>query len=91
MENIKVQPLASLLETDRRWAARELVAEVRVCHKTVHHILHDILGYRKLAARWIPHEISEVQQRHRYTVAQALLERYQREGDGFLGRMVAMD
>ncbi|PNF14876.1 hypothetical protein B7P43_G05136 [Cryptotermes secundus] len=38
-----IQLLASLLDVDRRWAARELAAEVGVCHKTVLHILHDIL------------------------------------------------
>ena len=37
------------------------------------------------------HEISKVQQWHRYTVAQALLDRYQRDGNDFLGRIVAMD
>ena len=45
--------------------ARELAAEVGVCQKIVLHILHDIPVYSKLAARWIPHEISEVQQWHR--------------------------
>ena len=39
------------------------------------HSLHDILGYRKLGAHWIPHEISEVQQCHRCAVTQALLDR----------------
>ena len=54
-------------------------------------ILNDILVYCKLAARWIPHEISEVQQWHRYSFAQALLDGYQREGDDFLRRIAAMD
>ena len=53
-------------------------------------MLH-ILVYRKLAARWIPHEISEMQQCHRYAVAQVLLDRQQREGDDVLGQIVAMD
>ena len=70
------------------WTARGLAAEVGVCHKTVLHILHDILGYRKLAARWIPREISEVQQWHRYAVAQVLLDRYLSEDDDFLVRIV---
>ena len=39
------------------------------------------------AAGWIPHEILVVQQWHRYAVAQALLDRYQREGDNFLVRI----
>ena len=84
MEKNTAQLLASLLDTDRRWTAREFAAEVGVCHKTVLHILHDILGYRKFAARWISHEIFEVQQWHRYAVAHALLDRYKREYDDFL-------
>ena len=88
MENRIVQLLVSLLNTDRRRTAPELAAEIGVCHKTVLHILH-ILGYRKLPARWIPHEISEVQQWHCY--AQALLVRYQREGEDFIGQNVAKD
>ena len=63
----------------------ELAVEVGVCYKPVLHILQDILGYRQRAARWIPHEISEVQQWHHYAVAQALLDWYQREGNDFLG------
>ena len=91
MENNTIQLLASLLDADRRCTTRELAAEIGVCHKTVLHILHDILDYRKLAACWIPHEISQVKQWHRYAVAQALLDRYQRESGDFLGRIIAMD
>ena len=42
-----VQLLASLLDADRRWTS-ELAAEVGVCHRTELHVVHDILGYRKL-------------------------------------------
>ena len=82
--------LASLLDCDRRWTAREIAAEVGVCHKTLLHIVHDILGYHKLAVLWIPHEISEVQQWHRCTIAQTLLDRYQRDGSDFLERSIAI-
>ena len=59
--------------------------------QTVLHILHNILGYSKIVAYWVPHTLSEVQQWQRYANAQDLLNRYQREGDEFLGRIVAMD
>ena len=42
MENNTVQLLASLLDVDHRWTARELAGGVGFCHKTVHHTL----GYR---------------------------------------------
>jgi len=50
VDNHTIQLLASLLDVERRWTAQELAAEVGVCHKTVLHILHDILGYRKITA-----------------------------------------
>ena len=64
MENNAIQHLSSLLDADCQWIEHELAVEVGVCHKTVLHIL----DYHKLAMRWIPHEISEVQQWHRYPV-----------------------
>ncbi|PNF35582.1 hypothetical protein B7P43_G02399 [Cryptotermes secundus] len=91
VDNHTIQLLASLMDVDRRWAVRELAAEVGVCHKTVLHILHDILGYCKIAARWVPHTMSEVQQWQRYAIAQDLLDRYHKEGDNFLGRIVTLD
>ena len=90
VENNTVQLFASLLDADCWWIARELAAEVGVCHKTVLRFLHNILGYHKLAAREITHEIFKVQQWHRYADAQALLDRYQTEGDDFLGRIIAI-
>ena len=56
-----VQLLASLLHADRWWTARQLAAVVGVCHKTVLHILHDILSYRKFAAHWIRPDITTMQ------------------------------
>ena len=44
VENNTAQLIASLLDADRRWTARELTAEVGVYKKTLLHILHDILG-----------------------------------------------
>jgi hypothetical protein len=66
IDNHTIQLLASLLDVDRPWAAWEIAAEVGICHKTVLHILHDILGYRKISARWVPHTMSEVQQWQSY-------------------------
>ena len=42
IKNNTVHILPFLLDADRRWIARELAAEVEVCHEIVLHILHDI-------------------------------------------------
>jgi hypothetical protein len=86
-----VQLLDSLLEADRRWTSRELAVEVGLCHKRVLHILHDILRFRQIAARWVPYDLTEVQQWHRHVLAQVLLDRCHRDGDAFLQRVITMD
>ena len=71
VENNTVQLLAFLLDTDRvRLTTREVAAEVGVYRKTVVHILHEILGYRKLACVGYPMQFpkcnySTVMQSHR--------------------------
>ena len=74
-------------KADRRWTARELAAEVGVCHRTV----LPILGYRKLSARWYlmkfprcNNGIAMQSQRSHWTGTK-------REEDDFLGRIIAMD
>ena len=89
VQNSIFQLISFLLDADRR--PSELGVEVGVRHKTVLHILHDILIYRKPATLWKTHEISDVQQWHRYAVAQALLHRYRKKGDDFIGRIFSMD
>ena len=84
VENNTVQ---LLLDAERRWTACELVEEVRLCFKTLPHSLHDIVVTAKLQL----HEISKMQQWHRYAIGKALLDRYQREGEDFLRRFVALD
>ena len=85
VENNTVQLLASLLDADRRWTVRELAAEVvsQICapHSARHSGLLQICSMLD----------TKVQQWHCNAVAQALLNRYQREGDYFLGRIVSMD
>jgi len=60
--NHTIELLASLLDVERRWTGRELAADIGEGHETVLHILHDILGYRKIATHSVPHTLSEVQQ-----------------------------
>ena len=90
MENNTVQFLVSLFDADRRWTATWVSSgSCGVCHKSVLHILYDILDYHKLAACWITHEISKVQQLHCCAVTQALLDRYQRKVTTFLDKTLA--
>ncbi|KAJ4440407.1 hypothetical protein ANN_08548 [Periplaneta americana] len=57
--------------------------------KTV--ILKKKLDVRKIAARWVPHNLTKAQKWHRYAIAQFHIQRYHNEGDVFLQRIVAID
>jgi histone-lysine N-methyltransferase SETMAR len=49
------------------------------------------LQKRKVAAKWVPHQLSEEQKAARKRVAEELLRRYEAEGEQFLNRIVAID
>ena len=83
--------MASLLETDRRWTIRELVCETGLSHTTVLRILKERLDMHKIASRWVPHSLTEIQKWQRYESALMHFERYKKKGDAFLHRIIVLD
>ena len=57
---------------------------------SVFRILTQTLQKRKVAAKWVPHRLSEEQKAARKRVAEELLGRYD-AGEQFLNRIVAVD
>jgi histone-lysine N-methyltransferase SETMAR len=53
--------------------------------------VHYILGFHKVAARWEPKHLTEEHKRNRQHICSSLLERYSREGDNFLNRIITGD
>ena len=53
--------------------------------------MHAILGFHKVAARWVPRHLTEQQKRNHQHIYSSLLERYNREGDNFLNRIITGD
>jgi len=49
------------------------------------------MGMRKIASRWVPHDLTKMQKRLRYDAARNHLERYEREGEAFLHRIITLD
>ena len=52
--------IAQCLEDDRRWSLQELQAHTCIDQATVHKILRD-LHMCKIAAKWVPHALTEQQ------------------------------
>ncbi|KAG8225422.1 hypothetical protein J437_LFUL004243 [Ladona fulva] len=87
----EVHTVAALVDIDRSQTIRELAHETGLAHTTVLRILKERLGMRKIASRWVPHELTEMQKWMRYDAAQTHLDRYESEGEAFLRRIVTLD
>ena len=49
-----------------RWSLQELQAHTGIDQATVHKILREDLHMRKIAAKWVPHALTEQQKWCRY-------------------------
>ncbi|GFQ73677.1 uncharacterized protein TNCT_366371 [Trichonephila clavata] len=56
------------MDEDRRWKLLELERANGIEKRTVHRILRNEQHLRKIAARWVPHALTEVQRWLRYAI-----------------------
>ena len=85
------EKVAKLLNDDKRYTCTEIAHELDISHGSAHSILTERLKMRKVAARWVPHMLSDSEKHHRVKIARTLLHRYGEEGDEMLQRIVAID
>jgi hypothetical protein len=52
------------------------------------HILKERLGTKKIASRWVPHDLTEMQKWLWYDATRMHFERYEREGEAFLCHII---
>ena len=79
--NVVRAVIAQCLEDDRRWSLQELQAHTGIDQATVHKILLEDLHIHKIAAKWVPHALTEQQKWCRYETCRIHLQRYQNEGE----------
>ena len=58
---------------------------------SVYRIITVKLQVRKLAAKWVPHHLSEEQKTGHKRITEELLQHYQTGGEQFLKRIVPID
>jgi len=58
---------------------------------SAHHIVHDVLQFHKVCARWVPHQLIAELKERRVDACQELLKLSEAECDGFLGRIATGD
>ena len=79
-----------LVYSVRQNQVEEIVQALGTSHGSVSTILHDLLGMRKLTARWVSKSLSDEQMATRASVCSALLKHF-RPKDDFLLHLVTVD
>ena len=89
--SLKVQEIKELLDKDTRIMVRDVSKWVDCSVGTVHTIIHENLNMRRLSARWIPKMLLECQKAQRVESCQRFVQRFEREAEDFLSRIVTED
>jgi len=78
-----VTKIHDLVLADRRLKIREKAKTVGMSKDCVGHILHEILGMRKLSARWVPRLLTPDNKRNRETTSDQCLTLFKRSPRSF--------
>jgi hypothetical protein len=69
-----------ILREDRRKTCEEIAHEARISVASFYRVITNNLKMRKVAARWVPHHLSDEQKPCHQRITEELLHRYQTEG-----------
>ena len=86
-----IQTVKLAVEEDKRRTCRDLEEIVGIPKSTVHRILTEHLEKKKVFSKWVPHILTPQQKDARIAMARGFLDRFEREGDRFLGRIITGD
>ena len=87
----KTEQTQQMILANRRINIDELAQSLQISHGSAQKIIHEILGYHKVSARWVPRELTEEHKRRRVEICQTLLNRYNNEGEEILSQIVTGD
>lgn len=86
-----IDTIHDMVMNDRKLTLSEISETMNISTERVLHILKDVLGLRKLCARWVPHFLNCDQKRLRVNLSKEHLELFQKNKKDFLRRFVTMD
>jgi len=86
-----IAAVEAIMKENCRVTVHKIAAHLDMSHGSAHHIVHDVLQFHKLSARWVPRQLTAELKERRVDACQELLKRFEVEGDGFLGRIVTGD
>jgi transposase len=76
-----VERVLQILEEDHRMTCEEIAQSAGISRASAYRILIERLHKRRIAARWVPHDLIEEQKCRRLEIAQQWLHRFREEGN----------
>jgi len=86
-----IAAVEAIVKENRCVTVHEIAAHLDMSHGSAHHIVHDVLQFHKVSARWVPLQLTVELKERRVDACQEILKHSEAEGDGFLGRIVTGD
>jgi len=87
----KLEEARAIILTDRRVTIEEIALQLGISQGAAYSLVHDILGFHKVAARWVPRHLTEEHKRNCQHICSSLLKQYNREGNNFLNCIITGD
>jgi len=85
-----IAAVEAIVEENRCVTVNEITAHPDMSHESAHRIIHDVMRFHKVSARWVPCQLTAKLKEH-VDACQELLKHFEAEYDGFLGRIVTED
>lgn len=86
-----VDKVLDMVMEDRRLTVHELAQAIGIADGSIHEILTNVLGMRKLLSRWVPHLLTSEQKRTRMKLSQQHLDLFLKNKTDFTRRFITMD
>jgi len=86
-----IAAVEAIVKENCRVTVHEIAAHLDMSHGSAHHIIHDVVQFHKVSARWVQRQLTAELKERCVDTCQELLKRFEAEGDGFLGRTVIGD
>jgi len=88
---LNIQCMERLILDNRRITCREIAQETNLSVGMVNTIIHGHTHFRKVSTCWVPRQLSAFDRHRRVEGCTELKERFDREGQDFLDRIITSD
>ena len=72
-----IAAVEAIVKKNRRVTANEIAAHMDMSHGSAHHIVHDVLQFRKVSEMWVPRQLTAELKERLVDAFQELLKRFE--------------